>query len=289
MTLSTKRCGICKRTNDTVYWHVSEDTGDIWCWCNGCDRGYSLYTYCHEAGISLKDYLKGNFDFKTAAPNEVQKMDFPRWFVPLTDPMAAKGVEYIQSRGLEPRGDMYYDTQQEGIVFPYYFDNAFVGAQVRFIKDRITKDGDKWKITTMPSTRIGLLFYGWNSKQFFGNVKSVIVTEGAFNAIAIQQAFDTVYGGISKNPFRAIACSGSGATQHQRDKMKDIIDNGIGVIIAPDRDAAGEKMLTKFAADKALTHHAFPDGDDGKDWNDLVKEMGHEAFAKYFLSLVKKV
>jgi hypothetical protein len=112
------------------------DTGEIWLWCNKYARGYSLYSYCHEAGISLKDFLKNDFEFQESRPNEVNAVEFPSWFITLSDPRAAKAVEYIKSRGLKIEGDMYYDTVQDGIVFPYYFDSTFVGAQVRFIETK---------------------------------------------------------------------------------------------------------------------------------------------------------
>jgi len=286
--ISTKRCSICNPTNNTLYWHRDPETGDIWVYCNKCDRGYSLRSYCHEAGISLPEFLKGDFDFIEARPNEVNELEFPTWFVPMSDPRAAKGVEYVKSRGLTLDGDMYYDTADEGIVFPYYLSNTFCGAQIRFIEPRINKDGDEWKITTMSGTRLGLLFYGWNQEKFMGNVKGLIITEGAFNTMAVQQALNVAYGGISKNPWRAIACSGSGATKHHTETIKEFKDQGMKVILAPDSDEAGLKMLKKFNKAEAVSHYAFT-GDSDKDWNDIIKELGHEEFAKYFFTRVVKI
>ena len=180
-------CLICQPRNRTLYWHQNEE-GKIWCYYNKCDRGYSLEQYCDIAGIDMTEFLTGEFHMQEAKADEVQAMAWPSTFVPLSDPRAEKGVEYIKSRGLNIDGDMYYDLNEEGIVFPYYVENHFCGAQIRFLEERINEDGDKWKITTLPGTRLGLLFYGWNQGKLLAQVKGVIVTEGAFNALSIQQA-----------------------------------------------------------------------------------------------------
>lgn len=288
--ISTKKCLICKRKNDTLHWHIDDDTGDIWVWCNGvCQRGYSLRSYCWEAGIPMNEFLKnGTFDFKEAKPNEVTKIEFPHWYVTLSDPRAKAGVEYIKARGLKLEGDMYYDTDKNGIIFPYYYGNTFVGAQTRFIVPRELKEGGVQKMDTIPGTRLGLVFYGWNQENFVTDIKGVIITEGAFDAISIQQALNQIYGGVPRNPWRVIACSGSGATKHHTETIKELKDKGYKIVIAPDSDEAGMKMLKKFHKAQAITHYAIT-GDSHRDWNDVLKDMGHEAFAKHFLSLIKKV
>lgn len=288
--ISTKKCLICNggRKNDTLYWHRNEDTGDIWCWCNKCDRAYSIHTYCHIAGIPLAEFLKGDFQFKEARDNEVNKVEFPNWYVTLSDPRAKDGVEYIKSRGLRLEGDMYYDTDRRGIVFPYYYENTFVGAQTRFLEPKVHEDGHVQKMDTTPGTRTGLLFYGWNQAPFMTHIKGVVVAEGAFNAIAIQQALNDLYGSVAVCPFRVIACSGSGATRHQRETLKELKEKGFKIILAPDSDEAGLKMLKKFSKDEALTHYVFS-GDSEKDWNDMLKELGHAEFGKFFMRRIKNV
>lgn len=285
---NTKKCLICKRSNDTLHWHADPETSDIWVWCTGkCQRGYSLWNYCHQAGVSVTDFLKNDISFAKEMPNEVQRMDFPHDYLTISDPRSNAGVSYIKSRGLSLQGDIYYDAQKNGIVFPYYFENHFVGAQTRLIDPKTNRDGVIQKMDTIPGTRLGLLFYNWNQTTFMTNVKMIIVTEGAFNALSIQQSLTKIYGGIVKNPFRCVAASGSGASQHQQEKMKEMVAAGYKVIIAPDSDEAGLKMLSKFNESMALTHFALPD--DGKDWNDHLQEIGHDAFAKLFLSRVKGV
>lgn len=293
--ISNKHCLICNggMKNATLHWHRDVENGNIWCWCCKCDRGYGILEYCHQAGTPLNEFLKGDFDFVEAKPFEVNPMDFPDWFVPLSDPLAKPGVDYVKSRGLALEGDMYYDMDKEGIVFPYYFEDIYVGAQIRLLKPWIHRDEDGnitdiTKITTVPGTRLGLLFYGWNQDKFATNIKGVVVTEGAFNAIAIQQALNTLYGGVINNPWRAISCSGSGATKHHQEAIRELKEEGLKVVLASDSDEAGEKMLKKFHKSDSITHYALT-GNPDQDWNDYAKELGPKEFAKFFLKLVKKV
>lgn len=280
-------CLICQPKNRTLYWHQN-DEGKIWCYCNKCDRGYSLEQYCTIADIDMTDFLTGDFHMQEAKPDEVQAMAWPHTFIPMSDPRAEKGVEYVKSRGLNIDGDMYFDINEEGIVFPYYVENHFCGAQVRFLKERVNEDGTTWKITTLPGTRLGLLFYGWNQGKLLAQVKGVIVTEGAFNALSIQQALNSVYGGVSRCPWRVIACSGSGATELQRETLKELKDNGLKVVIAPDTDEAGIKMYQKFVESDCATHYAFT-GDTTKDWNDKLQELGHKEFAKFVIKSITDI
>lgn len=288
MKKDSRFCLICNPKNRTIYFHQNEDNGKIWLYCNKCDRGYSLEQYCSLAGIEVSDLLSGDIGFYEAKPDEVNAMAWPQTFVPLSDPRAAAGLEYIKSRGLNDQGDMYYDLKEEGIVFPYYVENQFCGAQVRFLKERVNEDGDKWKITTLPGTRLGLLFYGWNQGKFLAQVKGVIVCEGAFNALSIQQALNSVYGGVSRCPWRLVACSGSGFTEHQAKALKELRESGLKVIGAPDTDAAGFKMLSKMKEFKAISHFVMT-GDTEKDWNDLLKDIGYEELAKFVLKNIRPI
>lgn len=287
--MNTKKCLICNLggKNDVLNWHIDPDSGGIWCWCCSCDRGYSLIDYCHNAGVTLAQFLKQDFDFIESTPNEVTRMEWPQHFVPLSDPRAKIGLDYLENRGLSPIGDMYFDIVDKGIVFPYYFDSVFCGAQVRFCKTRKTKDGDAWKITTLPGTRLGLVIYAYNQKMIMPHVKGFIVCEGAFNALSIQQSLDKMYGGQFKNPFKAVACSGSGSSAHQLDVFKSLKEQGYKVICAPDNDKAGKKMLEKFIKNESATHYAFTE--DEKDWNDRLISQGGQEFAKYFLGRVTKI
>lgn len=280
-------CLICQPRNRTLYWHQNEQ-GKIWCYCNKCDRGYSLEQYCEIADIDMTEFLTGNFHMQEAQPNEVTAMAWPHSFVPMSDPRAEKGVEYVKSRGLNIDGDMYYDLNEEGIVFPYYVENHFCGAQIRFIETRINEDGDEWKITTLPGTRLGLLFYGWNQSKLLAQIKGVIVCEGAFNALSIQQALNSVYGGVSRCPWRLLACSGSGLSEHQAEALKEFKELGLKVVGAPDTDEAGFKMLNKMKELNCITHYLMT-GDTEQDWNTLLKSLGHKELAKFVIKNIKSI
>jgi Toprim-like len=289
--ISTKKCLICKdgKKNDCLHWHESDDDGPPWVWCAGkCQRAYSIYEYTAAAGLTLGAFLKQKFDIKEAPPNEVRRIDWPKSFIPLFDQRSKPALEYLKSRGIDANDGMYYDVQRNGIVFPYYFDQAFVGAQIRFIEPWTDYDGAVRKIDTIPGTRLGLLFYGWNQSPFLPNIKGVIVTEGAFNAKCIDQALSNIYGGILKNPWKCIAASGSGASKHQIDTVRSLKESGLKVVIAPDSDDAGMKMFEKFAKENALTHYAFTE-DSKLDWNDFSQTMSREEFARWFLGRIKSV
>jgi 5S rRNA maturation endonuclease (ribonuclease M5) len=257
-------------------------------WCNKCARGYSIYQYCALAGLSLAEFLKNDFEFEEARNNEVQKMAWPKSFIPLYDPRSQKGVDYIKSRGLDLDDGMYYDTQREGIVFPLYFDEAFCGAQVRLIEPWVDENGGVRKIDTLSGSRLGLLFAFWNQSPFRTNIKAVIVCEGAINALSLQQAFNEMYGGILTNPFKAIACSGSGISQHHLETLKDLKDQGFRIIAALDADNPRLKGLKKLMDADVITHYAITD-DDEKDWNNILQDGGKKHLAKFFLSKVKHV
>jgi 5S rRNA maturation endonuclease (ribonuclease M5) len=140
----------------------------------------------------------------------------------------------------------------------------------------------------MPGTRLGLLFYGWNQSKFMAQVKGIIVTEGAFNALAIQQSLNMAYGGISHNPWRVISCSGSGAGTLQKETLRELKEQGYKVIVAPDTDEAGINMCKKFTEAGSITHYAFT-SDTSKDWNNILQDLGHKEFARFFLSTVKVI
>lgn len=215
-------------------------------------------------------------------------MDWPKSFIPLYDSNAAPGMKYLQDRGIEPDDNMYYDTWRKGIVFPYFYDNIFCGAQVRLLETWIDEDDQERKVDTLPGTRLGLLFYNWNQQRFNTNIKGVIVTEGAFNAAAIQQALHHVYGGMIKCPWLCVALSGSGASKHHLDTLKELRDRDYRIVIAPDSDDAGVRMLRKFIVNDALTHYALTN-DSRIDWNDVANTMSKTEFARWFLGNIRDV
>ena len=287
--MNSKRCLVCKKSNNTLNWHTDPDTNAVWCWCNGpCARGYSLQSYCHTAGISLTDFLKNDFDFQEAKPLEVTRLDWPTSYISLADPRALPGVEYLKSRGLEPKGDLYYDMEKEAIVFPYYVGNTFVGAQTRLLKPWVNVDGDTTKILTIPGTRLGCVFFGWNSEAFFTQVNAIIVCEGAFNSLSIQQSLNKLYGGVLKCPFKVVATSGCGTTKYQMDKLKEFKDAGKKIIIAFDSDEAGMKGLSKMVKNEVATHYCIT-SDSVIDFNDILGTQGDKYLANFVIKNIKDI
>jgi len=289
--MSTKHCLICKggKKNECLHWHESEDGGLPWVWCQGvCQRAYSMYEYTALAGLSLGEYLTQKFEIREAPPNEVQKMLWPSNFIPLFDQRAKPAVEYLKSRGIDLDDGMYYDTFRKGIVFPYYYDQAFVGAQIRFIETWKDKDGTERKIDTLPGTRLGLVFYSWNSIFIPPQIKGIVITEGAFDCVCINQALNHIYGGMLKNPWKCIAASGSGASKHQIDTIRELKESGLRTVIAADSDEAGMKMFEKYVKAEAVTHFAFTE-DSSNDWNSISRTMSKDEFARWFLGKVRHV
>ena len=287
--MNSKKCLICKKPNNTLHWHSDTETNAIWVYCiGGCQRGYSLQSYCYTAGVNMTEFLKGDFDFQEAKPLEVSRLEWPATYTSLHDPRAAAGVEYLKSRGIEPKGDMYYDTEQEAIVFPYYMGNTFCGAQTRLLKPWTNAEGDITKILTMPGTRLGLVFYNWNQEAFVTNVKAVVACEGALNAISLQQSLNEMYGGILKNPFKVVATSGCGTTKHQIDKLKELKEAGKKIIIAFDSDEPGLKGLSKLVKNEAATHYCITEHSN-IDWNNILEASGSKFLANYFIKNIKGI
>lgn len=286
--INTKKCLICKRPNDTVYFHLDEETGDIFCWCCACQRGYGLTEYTYKGGVSLKEFLRNDIDFISATPNEVNSMAWPEWFIPLHDPRAKEGRDYVLSRGLIPAGDMYFDMDKRGIAFPCFFGQSFCGAQIRLLSPWKDKDGKETKMISLSGTRVGLLFYNWNQTPLFPHIKAVVTTEGAFNCLALQQSFDKAYGEVLKNPWKFMAMSGSGVTQHHSDCLLEFKAAGLKVVSAVDNDEAGLKALKKLTERQCVTHRALCE-DTEEDWNDVLGRLGPDGLVSYFLSRVRSV
>lgn len=282
-----RKCLICKRPRDTLYWH--KDEMSIWVYCSGiCARIYSLYEYQTVANVHIKDIDLKSIEFEDALPSEVNTMEWPRNFHPITDSTSIDGMNYIKNvRKLSPTSNMFYCVDRKAIVLPYFFEHEFVGAQFRYVNKFIDSSGAERKIDTMPGTRLSLLFYNWDQNALMKNVKGVILTEGAFDAIAIQEASNKMYGSAFHNPWKVVATSGSNASAHKLETTKDLIKKGYKVVLAPDSDEAGVKMGSKFVDNYACTHLAYT-GERGVDWNDMWinHRCDPERFMKYFLGKI---
>jgi DNA primase len=70
--------------------------------------------------------------------------------------------------------------------------------------------------------------------------------------------------------------------------MIELKNEGIKIIAALDADDAGVKGLQKMIDNQCATHYALTD-DTELDWNNLIKQMGKEQLATFFLKAVKKI
>ena len=123
----------------------------------------------------------------------------------------------------------------------------------------------------------------WNQGKIRPQIKGIVVCEGYFNALSLQQAFNIKYGGISNNPWKFICTSGSGVSDHQAEALKNLKEQGYKVVGGFDTDEAGFKGLRKLIDAKAITHFSST-GEINIDWNDVLKRDGYEKLAKLFLS-----
>lgn len=285
--INTTRCAICKKPRKTVYWHQNENN-DIWCWCCSCDRAYSLYEYCKVGNISIKELMQSDFTFESGNPEEVQKIEWPAPIRSISNPIAKPAHDFLKERGLTLEGNLYYDIEYNGILFPLYFSGYFCGGQIRLIEPWKIKDNEKEvKMITIPGTKSSLLFYNWDQSFFHLPYRGIIITEGALDCLSIEQALNSKYG-VSKNPWKVIATNGAGASDHHIKTIKELKDKGLTVVLASDSDEAGLKMLVKFKQANAITHLAST-CEFKIDWNDKLRELGHDEFAKYFIKQIAKV
>jgi hypothetical protein len=280
----SKKCLVCQAKHDTCYFHL-DTHGTPWMYCCKCSDSMDLEDYCAINGIEMPTeeevarvvtYIEGS--------KELQKMAWPRSFAPLWDSRSAAGREYLATRGIEPSDGMFYCTEREGIVFPYYYESTCVGAQIRLIEPTPGRS----KMVSVTGTSVSKLFYGWNQGDLPQNVKYLVVTEGAFNAIALQQTFNHHYKSALHNPYKFVAASGSSIGKHRSEVLRELIAEGYKIILAPDSDEAGVKMLEKAIGEECVTHWTRTD-DEGLDWNDVLKLRGPDALKSQLLGNLRKI
>jgi hypothetical protein len=287
MIKNVNHCSVCKTERNVVYWNKPDSEKELpWCYCCACGRAYNIMEYCHLSEITLTELLNEKITFSTPPKNEVQRIAWPAGFIRINDSRAKKGLDYIISRGLSVEGDMFYDMDSNGVVFPLYFKGYFCGAQVRLLNPYTSPSGKETKMISLPGTRTSILIYGWDQGAILGHIKAIVIAEGAFNALSIQQSLNDLYGDILKNPFKCIALSGSAGSHHHLEIMKELKDRGYKIIMTSDLDPAGIKMLQTFTVADCLTHYAIMDRPNVGDWNDMLVKVGKKEFAKYFLGRI---
>jgi DNA primase len=286
----SKNCLICvDGRRPTLKWFVfKENTTRIFVHCIAhCKRTYSIEEYVATAGLTMTEFLQTygkNLNVDVIDSDELSKLDWPSFWLSIHDPLSKKGQEYLLSRGLTLQGGFAYDVSREAIVIPFYYGDQLVGAQLRFIVPRVYEDGYEQKIDTVPGSRLGKLFYGWNQKALNSGCKMLVVVEGAFDAAALQQNLSS-----GANPaIRFVAVSGSNLSDHQIEQISKVKLSGIKTVLAPDCDEAGIQMIKKYKDVGCFTHVSIT-GDSKLDWNSFLKQRGKAALRKAFLENIRDV
>ena len=166
---------------------------------------------------------------------------------------------YIQSRGLSIDDYDFYWTPEEGfnnrIIIPYYYKGIIVGYTAR----RIDNGKPKYLAEQQPG-------YVFNLDAQNENRKYVVVCEGQFDAISIG----------------AVSVNGSEINDAQQILINQLQRR---VIIVPDRDAAGVKLIG--SALKYGWSVSFPDWDESiKDINDASKKYGKLSTLKMIIDSI---
>jgi hypothetical protein len=281
-----KRCLVCKKPKDTIYYHIYNNS-DVWVYCCACGRSYTAEEYCDLGGIKYMDLLLSGIEFSENKPNEINRLEWPYYFISLFDVRAEPGRDYLRERGIDLSGEIYYDFKRKGIVFPMYYDMYFCGAQIRLIEPKMSIDGSMSKIISEPGTKTSILIYNWNQLPFLTDVKAIVITEGVINSLSLSQAMSLIYKDDLLSPYKFVALSGSSASDHHIEKFKELVDSGYKVIVAADNDDAGGKMIEKFLKSGAATHFSTP-LESGEDWNDILVSYGKEELIKHFFSRMVK-
>lgn len=195
--------------------------------------------------IEKKKFVNFN---KKQLPKNTHKLEF--WLEKyvaqdLTQPQYEKIdglLNYLKSRGIEPdwydfmySPDAHFDVNKR-LIIPFYWKGEIVGYTGRLF-EKIDKI--KYYTDVQPGYVFNMDAQDW-SRKF------VIVTEGPFDALTIS----------------GVSILGSEVNETQRDLI-----NGLGrkVIVVPDRDAPGQKLI-----DQAIEFGwsvAFPE------WQDSVSDV----------------
>jgi hypothetical protein len=156
-------------------------------------------------------------------------------------------VAYLIDRGIDTAWYDFMWTPLKGysdrVIIPFYSDGKIVGSTAR----KITRGKPKYLTDSQPGYVFNLDGQTWDKKY-------VIVVEGQFDAIAIEGV------AIGHNDPNEVQCA-------------RINSLGKEVIVVPDRDRPGAKML-KAALDNRWSVSMPPWGDGVKDVADAVKAYG---------------
>ena len=175
-------------------------------------------------------------------PDNAEKLD-------INNPNHKIFVDYLKSRSIDIHSRSYMvSPSDEGrdknrIIIPFTYDNRFIGYASRYLDDM----SPRYVKHNPPG-------YVFNLDNQSRNWKYLILVEGIFDAIQIN-GVATLHNKVNDNQVQLIKSQGK------------------QVIVVPDRDKAGEKLI-----ENAMEHHwwvSFPEWDnDIKDVADAVTRYG---------------
>jgi len=154
-------------------------------------------------------------------------------------------MQYIASRGFYLDDyDWYWSSAYPNrLIVPFYFNKKLVGFTARLLRD----GKPKYISEQQPG-------YVFNFDRQLENRKYVIVCEGPFDAISVD----------------GVALLGSDISEHQKNLINQLKRE---VIVLPDKDAAGKKLVEKAIENNWSV--SFPNWDsDVKDANDALLKYG---------------
>jgi len=238
-------------------------------WQSGKPIPLKLKMLCGWLGANEDDIKKLIFEaLRTESPDYIKekytpqvdfsKKELPEGSLPLVEWMNAEldndiekkllsVIEYVIDRGFNPVDTNFYWSPIENycdrVIIPFFYQNQVVGSTAR----KITNEKPKYLSDQHP-------FFVFNLDQQFSTRKFVIVTEG---------------------PFDALAVNGVALLTNEISEQQAKIINSLGkiVIVVPDQDRAGLKTVDQ-ARDRGWMV-SFPNWDpDVKDCADAVKKYG---------------
>lgn len=273
-------CPICHKSQKLA---IRKRDGIFRCWVCAEEhrfRGKAQYALAKLLGGSPRDYepaLYGSVDtighidelelydlwsddeFEEPEP-EIVGWEWPPTAVPITKASAARGLAYLEGRGIPAavceRYGIRYSVSENRVLFPFYVGSELVGWQGRICgpSEGIDATGRTWRIpkalTTMQPEIVGRnLMFGNN----LDGVEHCVLAEGPISAI------------------KADLCGGNVASLGKavtRKQIEYIMSRVKKIYLALDPDAAGDvtrlaAQLSEFDAKVYLLQPADGRGDIG--------------------------
>jgi hypothetical protein len=213
-------------------------------WLNVPD---DLITKCSLDALRLKEdsayeskiTLQPKFISKTLPPDSIRIQEADE-----TDEIITT-IKYLQDRGFSLNDyDWYWSASYSNrLIIPFYYNAALVGYTARLLRD----GKPKYISEQQPG-------YVFNLDKQNDNRKYVIVCEGPFDAISVD----------------GVALLGSEISEHQKNLINQLKKE---VIVLPDRDMAGKKLINQAVENNWSV--SFPSWDaDIKDANEALIRYG---------------